>query len=82
MADIDLIARLRALACAEHDDLRLADEAADEIGHLRDEIEHLIERVRKAEAEIERLRANWRAAEQALMVCEDHCNNHCPGRQP
>lgn len=31
----DLIARLRSLARAEHDDLSVADEAADEILRLR-----------------------------------------------
>lgn len=36
----DLIARLRMLAKAQHDDLSIAEEAADEIERLRAEADH------------------------------------------
>lgn len=63
----DLVSRLRALARAVHDDHSVADDAADEIEHLRAEladgsfykeadIDRLMDRAEKAEAEIERLR--------------------------
>lgn len=38
----DLIPRLRALARAEHDDLSVGDEAADEIERLREALRGLL----------------------------------------
>ena len=37
----DLVKRLRDMAANQHDDLSIADEAADEIERLKAQIEHL-----------------------------------------
>lgn len=41
----DIVERLRALAKAEHDDLSIADEAADMILELRGVLQEIVDRV-------------------------------------